>query len=657
MTELAAARTYESSGPNPETDLEAWLDWEERRLLSDYAGTTSAELNDALDQFADEYDQHRIAQGWNPEPLDEAAAEEFVRRAAALSMAVEAHLREGRTCSPAEVIAHAKGILDQAALDEEEVVREQEVRAELARLFERRAHGRASYTRFAARLRSEPVLRASMPSAMEQPRRASCRSGRPSVPRRPAHRRTRRARSSGSDGSEPDGESPARGNEEDAGGSSRAALEAALSYRSTYGFSVLPLKPRDKTPHFDVLQRVYRSPKTAWFRHEVVSETEIEHWFEVDPACNIGIVTGPASGHLAVIDVDTADARLALPDTPVALTARGRHYYLRCPAVEQTLSFPWGEVRAGGAYVVAPPSVHFDGSVYRWVPDEGIADVELPFLTGEEVNEAIEALPGAAERGADSKKVFPLASWADLPDPVDLAVWDAFEPFVCAAAALVGINAPIGQKFRCILPGHEDRNPSACLWRDERRGLVVYQDFHAGKRARPGQKPLASLTLAEVYAADRTGRVERLRGLQHVLWKLRLLVDTGFVDRPPVNAPPAPPTLTAATLRVYDGFCELVSIRQLTALRHEPAPYSWRFASGWCGVSESSAGRGMQQLLAHGLIRRAGAMPGARGAALFELGDGKREEHSREHPRDSRQFQPWGGLTNRGSATAEQVAP
>src|SRR5262249_51223089 len=107
----------------------------------------------------------------------------------------------------------------------------------------------------------------------------------------------------------------------------------------------------------------------------------------------------------------------------------------------------------------------------------------------------------------------------------DLRSWDAYEPFVTAASALCGITVPEGQKFCCVLPGHAERHPSANLWRGE-DGLVVYRDLHAAKHTAPGHNPLRALTLTEVFAAQRFGKVQRLRGMHHRIWKLRLLAET-----------------------------------------------------------------------------------------------------------------------------------
>ena len=106
----------------------------------------------------------------------------------------------------------------------------------------------------------------------------------------------------------------------------------------------------------------------------------IELWFGQQwPETNIGIATGKRSD-LFVLDVDgpKGEATLLalmkrygpLPDTLTAITGRGKHFYFRHPAeVIKTSAGFLGEgldTRGDGGYVVAPPSRHSCGCVYRW---------------------------------------------------------------------------------------------------------------------------------------------------------------------------------------------------------------------------------------------------------------------------------------------------
>jgi len=144
-----------------------------------------------------------------------------------------------------------------------------------------------------------------------------------------------------------------------------ALLAAALDFAAA-GMPVLPLAgkvPRNRggltSASDDVL---------------VVAE-----WWRRWPDANVGVVTGTRSGYV-VLDVDGAAGLRSLAElerrhgkieTAQVLTGSGgRHYWFRAPAGElRNSAGALGEgldVRGEGGYVVAPPSVHESGNVYRW---------------------------------------------------------------------------------------------------------------------------------------------------------------------------------------------------------------------------------------------------------------------------------------------------
>jgi hypothetical protein len=114
------------------------------------------------------------------------------------------------------------------------------------------------------------------------------------------------------------------------------------------------------------------------FKAATVGPSQIRAWWEKWPDANIGIATGQASG-LLVLDIDGADGLTALqrlrdlngllPATLTVATGRGLHlYYALRQGEEVRCSSSEGlDVRGDGGYVVAPPSVHETGAVYRWV--------------------------------------------------------------------------------------------------------------------------------------------------------------------------------------------------------------------------------------------------------------------------------------------------
>jgi len=151
-------------------------------------------------------------------------------------------------------------------------------------------------------------------------------------------------------------------------------LAAALRYRAR-GWSVIPLEPNGK------------KPLVKWqpFQTEPPHADLLEAWWSEHKQANCGIVTGTVSG-LVVLDVDgeLGQASIAdkhLPPTPVAVTAKGRHYYFRYPGGQPIRNFarrlPGLDLRGEGGYVVAPPSIHASGQRYAWAECLSPEDVEL----------------------------------------------------------------------------------------------------------------------------------------------------------------------------------------------------------------------------------------------------------------------------------------
>jgi len=154
-------------------------------------------------------------------------------------------------------------------------------------------------------------------------------------------------------------------------------LNAALAYRNQ-GFSVIPIRAGEK------------KPLIAWEDYQTrrATEKEIDAWWTKWPEANVGIVTGSVFG-LVVIDLDSLGAKERLkellPDydlsaVPRSRTGRGWQLYFKHPGTlvqNRAGVIPTLDVRGDGGYVVAPPSVHPNGKIYRWeVPING----ELPKL-------------------------------------------------------------------------------------------------------------------------------------------------------------------------------------------------------------------------------------------------------------------------------------
>lgn len=149
------------------------------------------------------------------------------------------------------------------------------------------------------------------------------------------------------------------------------SLEAAQTYVAK-GWPVLPLRPSSKTP-------VTRHGK----KNATLDADIILNWWEADPNCGVGILTGEASG-LVVVDVDPrnggeesferlAEAIGGFPPTLECETGGGgRHLYYALPGGVSGLrdrpsinGYHGVDIKCDG-YVVAPPSHHPSGRRYEF---------------------------------------------------------------------------------------------------------------------------------------------------------------------------------------------------------------------------------------------------------------------------------------------------
>lgn len=135
-------------------------------------------------------------------------------------------------------------------------------------------------------------------------------------------------------------------------------LDALREIYRSLGFATIPLVPRGKRPL-----------RKGWL------DAGDEQWIDSPSRANIGILTGARSGGLVVLDFDTRDGPdLVLGMTPgqlsvvtiVVETARGWHVYARAHGVSCRTARAGLDVRGDGGMVVAPPSVHSTGHMYRF---------------------------------------------------------------------------------------------------------------------------------------------------------------------------------------------------------------------------------------------------------------------------------------------------
>lgn len=163
-------------------------------------------------------------------------------------------------------------------------------------------------------------------------------------------------------------------------------LNAALKYAKEYGWAVFPVSPKSKRP---------LTPNG--FKDAKKTPGPIKAWWKRYPNASIGIATGSMS-NLVVIDEDIDEDKDldgvhemilwerengTLPETISVITGRGgshRYYHYKGDDLESRIGIIDGvDVRAEGAYVIAPPSVHPNGTLYEWENDPDdvqIADVD-----------------------------------------------------------------------------------------------------------------------------------------------------------------------------------------------------------------------------------------------------------------------------------------
>lgn len=140
------------------------------------------------------------------------------------------------------------------------------------------------------------------------------------------------------------------------------------------GLCVVPLLERSKRPAL-----------ASWkpYQRRRPESEELVRWFARGDR-NLAVVCGQVSGRpgqsLAVLDFDrpgfetwAAEHAEIVEDTWLSASGRegGRHVWLLVPGGTPGATFGYGEVKAEGGYIVAPPSQHPGGRRYRWLQRGG----------------------------------------------------------------------------------------------------------------------------------------------------------------------------------------------------------------------------------------------------------------------------------------------
>jgi hypothetical protein len=235
-------------------------------------------------------------------------------------------------------------------------------------------------------------------------------------------------------------------------------LSAAREYAER-GWRVFPLWPRDKKP----------IPRNG-FKEASTDRNQILEWWQSFPDANIGLATGEP---FDVLDLDGPAGVPHLQELlgadfrhtgPVVLTGKGWHFYFQALGTGNRAGLLGGKVdyRGTGGYVVAPPSVHPSGRVYRWADDGRGPAAQLPVVP--DLLAEVIAKP-------KSEVLQPAAVALSLPGgrteiaATTRATTAAGRPDVVAVAQALGLTVHVkGVNYvtNCIF--HSDPGPSMVLY-------------------------------------------------------------------------------------------------------------------------------------------------------------------------------------------------
>jgi hypothetical protein len=209
---------------------------------------------------------------------------------------------------------------------------------------------------------------------------------------------------------------------------SSTPLDAAAGYAAR-GWRVIPIRPATKQP----------IPK-QWQLAATTDAAAIERWWQEAPDAGIGIATGAASG-IFVLDVDTASGKVGaeslatleanhgpLPDTYEVVTGSGgRHLYFKTPTGIEipTSAGRLGtdlDIRGEGGQVLAPPTVHLNGTRYEVEASTALLDAaDAPAWLVTAITAQAERAPRTPPSEPTSDRPGDLwaaaTSWAEILEP------------------------------------------------------------------------------------------------------------------------------------------------------------------------------------------------------------------------------------------------
>lgn len=236
-----------------------------------------------------------------------------------------------------------------------------------------------------------------------------------------------------------------------------ATVAAALDYAAR-GWRVFPCQPA-----IIGVKESGKRPITAHGVKDAVADaTQIGRWWDDTPTANIGVACGP---RLVVVDIDTATPCApfdVLPDTMIVRTGRGLHVYL--DAAGETFPnragvSPGVDVRSENGYVIAPPSVHYSGSVYEWDGSLALAPIPaewLPFMRARKADVPAPALPLDIGQGSGDVLKRAQAYLRAIPGAVSGQRGHA-DTFMAAQSMVLGFGLSESDAFALMMNDYNGR--------------------------------------------------------------------------------------------------------------------------------------------------------------------------------------------------------
>ncbi len=213
-------------------------------------------------------------------------------------------------------------------------------------------------------------------------------------------------------------------------------LNKHLRFYREQRLSIIPIPYGKKEAHI----------KWQAYQKRLPTDAEIDVWFS-DNQSNLAIVCGEVSGNLVVIDCDTdqkffelkpiIESKLVIDNlvnnTPIVKTGNGYHIYFRTPTPVKSVKFPRLDIKGEGGYVIAPPSIHPNGTEYKFLnpdvhdifPIVSLSDIGLdveqkPELPHSQPNWISNALQHGVAQGERNDTCFRLAGYFKERQPRDI---------------------------------------------------------------------------------------------------------------------------------------------------------------------------------------------------------------------------------------------